>query len=587
MKNKQQKHIQQLSTLWAKMMSLTCSSLGRASLSSLVGMIQEVDQYNLKSGQPYLLPKTKVPNIKKFRIKITSPYHPILAKAGINKRQFNPLIEAEKYHNGRINRYLNHQFIRLNKNKHRPLVYWRICEHMLNRSDAYLTLLMHNVYPQWHRKRSYGSVWRDVWKFRKLDLRDYRHTELPFPKGDGTYRYLGIPRTYWRLYLHGLQQFLQIFLRPYDHPWQHGYQHSKGTGTAWKQILKEVIHSPNIYEFDLRKYFDTINLDYLSQILTGMQLPAGLVSSIILWSRTPASNSRGSRLQWESDSQRARVYKYHVTKEYSELSPLEEKRWLHAMSKAIKQDPHKGRFDYYHGVAQGSAISPKLSTLPLVKDLFNKLLCKVVQYADDGILYDLTDASPEEILQFPPESGIKVNYDKSRWIRKDGEWLRPLKFCGMIFDPFDTACQSLFHGGSLKNATRILKKYRFDHHKLIHKTAQYDWYYEKRAGKFPYTAEDWFKHKYFGLVVAWIYNGTFQLDMIRQDFSYAFKEYSWAYFEKKRKEILANPELALKYQQMYDTTKLNIFNSSSYCALALCKRIERQVVKKSTNGFVQ
>lgn len=75
---------------------------------------------------------------------------------------------------------------------------------------------------------------------------------------------------------------------------------------------------------------------------------------------------------------------------------------------ASKVHPHLSRYDYYHGVAQGSSISPLLSTLPITLDLFLKDLCKVVQYADDGILYDLL-SSPEEILQFPPESGIKVN----------------------------------------------------------------------------------------------------------------------------------------------------------------------------------
>lgn len=44
----------------------------------------------------------------------------------------------------------------------------------------------------------------------------------------------------------------------------------------------------------------------------------------------------------------------------------------------------------------------------------------------------------------------------------------------MIFNPFDSGIDKLFHGGSLQNATRHLKKYTFDKFKVIHEAAKYD-----------------------------------------------------------------------------------------------------------------
>jgi retron-type reverse transcriptase len=79
-----------------------------------------------------------------------------------------------------------------------------------------------------------------------------------------------------------LERILQIWLRPYRHRTQHGFQHGQGTNTAWTQILSQVLDSPNIYEYDLKKYFDSINLTYLRGILLALGLPGRLVHHIIL-----------------------------------------------------------------------------------------------------------------------------------------------------------------------------------------------------------------------------------------------------------------------------------------------------------------
>jgi hypothetical protein len=52
--------------------------------------------------------------------------------------------------------------------------------------------------------------------------------------------------------------------------------------------------------------------------------------------------------------------------------------------------------------------------LPLISGLVLKILLlenrpyKIIQYADDGIIYEF-EGIPEEFLKFPLEKGIKVN----------------------------------------------------------------------------------------------------------------------------------------------------------------------------------
>jgi len=56
-------------------------------------------------------------------------------------------------------------------------------------------------------------------------------------------------------------------------------------------------------------------------------------------------------------------------------------------------------------------------------------------YADDGVIYgsNLGD-SPFPTGFDIHESGIKINEDKSGWVKKDGKWLKPLRFLGMEYD---------------------------------------------------------------------------------------------------------------------------------------------------------
>jgi hypothetical protein len=77
---------------------------------------------------------------------------------------------------------------------------------------------------------------------------------------------------------------------------QHGFQPGKGTLTAWKDFFERACHKQNIIEFDLEKFFDTVNLKKLFHsammkyqipyqlcqqlLLCNMQLPSGLV---LIW----------------------------------------------------------------------------------------------------------------------------------------------------------------------------------------------------------------------------------------------------------------------------------------------------------------
>lgn len=61
-----------------------------------------------------------------------------------------------------------------------------------------------------------------------------------------------------------------------------------------------------------------------------------------------------------------------------------------------------------------------------------------MQYADDGILYDLSPSLIQKLengntQMFKPESGIEIHPKKSRFIKKDNIWQHGLKFLGLMY----------------------------------------------------------------------------------------------------------------------------------------------------------
>ena len=206
--------IKRLKTLWESVMS-DHHSWNSSTNTSITTTIQELS-CELNSTYGPLYPKILLPNVRKFQVKVLSNYHPIFEEEGILKRQYSPIFESTPYRNQRMNRWLQYQFLRLNKSTHRPGYFWRIAETLTNRSSSYLTLCLYNIDRVWHRKRDYIKVWESIKSCRNLNLTLYEYHKLPIPKDPRDpskgERYLGIPTLPWRIYLHGLQSIMQVWL---------------------------------------------------------------------------------------------------------------------------------------------------------------------------------------------------------------------------------------------------------------------------------------------------------------------------------------------------------------------------------------
>lgn len=111
---------------------------------------------------------------------------------------------------------------------------------------------------------------------RSLDF-----TRVYIPKDSDSYRPLGVPSVEWRVYLHMFNNLLVFFRFPREGQIQHGYLTGRGVITAWKRLLL-LVEKPDLYEFDLKGFFDRVSLPAINEELRAMLVPEDIIDFV--WS---------------------------------------------------------------------------------------------------------------------------------------------------------------------------------------------------------------------------------------------------------------------------------------------------------------
>lgn len=281
------------------------------------------------------------------------------------------------------------------------------------------------------------------------------------------------------------------------------------------------------------------------------------------------TNQQATDLMWNSESDHQRDLSNHLA------SGLYAQNFYnpHWDNKVKSKTPNwQNNYNYFNGVAQGSALSPTLSTVLLTELLFLKHPeLGFVYYADDGLIYSDKPFNAEEILNsISKDSGIVAHTTppKSKWVKYDGKWLNNLKFLGREYIPDNLTSQSL---GEFKNATRTPKDYVFNLAEIIGIAIEYDFWFglgdEKTKGKIlekpfaygrrPSMSESWKDSKYYGWSTSRIYNGSNEdIPLDPKWKEYNFNEGSWSHLDSLSKE--SNPVLQIS------KGKGSIFEKSSH-----------------------
>jgi Reverse transcriptase (RNA-dependent DNA polymerase) len=317
-----------------------------------------------------------------------------LQKLGI-LRKFTTVHLANLPRNGRANRYLFHIYKRLwnclqvNKKGTRknPEGFWFIVWNLIRYSLSLKCVALCNVEPHWFKnmsKKQAMELLTSVGELARIDATEFIVREVEIPKPDGGTRTLSVPPLNWRLYLYIINLILSFFLDDFVSDKQHGHRKGKGVGSAWKDILDEMVHFRYIWEFDFADFHPSIPYDLIRE-------------SLIFFGVSPVWVERIMRLNSPS-----------VLKPSGEIIALS------------------------RGVPQGVSTSAILGIAVLERlGVYRMKDIEYVGYADDGILGSNRISDLKGALEVAiAGSGISLKERKCKYLKIDGNWVAPLKFVG-------------------------------------------------------------------------------------------------------------------------------------------------------------
>lgn len=459
-------------------------------------------------------------------------------------------------------------------------------------------------------------------EYRKIALT--KNTDLNFKrvyieKANGKWRGLGVPSLVWRVYLHQLNQLLVLAFDEKIQMSQHGFRPMQGTLTAWLDILKNIKDFENIYEFDYEGFFPSLEITGISDVLREYQVPEEwvyLIENINKSNPTLLKEDKvdefkvrqfeyiseclntgrsPSGIYWEpirqtivdafgtDDPFKSELLLECLLEGVGEYWELEDIRYNRnaVLLKYVEVQwallSSFGIGSFYTmlcGVPQGAPTSPFLSILALNWAILKDKFIRDVRYADDGVR--MTNGRPIEPKETEEMKKLNIKYapEKSGWVKKEGEWVKELKFLGLVYNG---------ERDELRADTRNGSKLLYDKQSLVELIHEGEF---KKRKDYPENYGSWeafINSSVSGFIISRLYNGDWNLKDYVQSFKLTRHPDSWVGCYNK---FIKRGSFKNKLLKDLLHIKLNVFNSSSLClqtALEALKEVEKKHIPKANN----
>lgn len=421
-------------------------------------------------------------------------YHEKLVKAGPNK-------------------YLERQYIRLSRyvQDHEMKKFLDLSRIILRKSVSYRLLALNRVEPTWFTMNL--NKLRRIWRRLSFICRN-ESTALIYKrkwidkKEPGDYgRPLSIPTVEWRSYAFMQMDHIERALKGAGHiaPWQHGGRSGVGVLSCYKQLIPMLSSRKNIFEFDIKGFFDRIShnqiiwamtrilgesykLEWIKGMLKarpttyelppikddkavrnleiarkteslmesfGLGKPLDRISYAQLTGRSPKLTQPPGM---EFDPLKLNYTKPRLKEVYklamdNIISSTDIRFMGDEQERALGRDRWKNLGQEGKGLPQGLNTSPLLSTI-MTDIVLAKLGQKgdLIMYMDDGIIFGETrDELAKNIIELKVQLGtlgLEMEPTKSKLVKTNGKWVDSIRFLGLRYDPVEDTFWSETRSGT-------------------------------------------------------------------------------------------------------------------------------------------
>jgi len=297
-----------------------------------------------------------------------------------------------------------------------------------------------------------------------------------------------------------------MFLEEELKQFNHAYMPKVGTLTAIKDFIEKVRGAKFIYEFDIKGFFNNVNILKVIQALRDRGMPTNEALNFrnILCS-APINLDFYDKSTIKTDYDKKLAIRNIMVNNVE--SPYMDRNSREYDYDFLEWDTNSDAL--YAGLPQGAAPSTILSILALAdwfKELSSKGI-KLLMYADDGMLY-----SDNEFEPFPPQK-FEFAEEKSGWV-KGVENKEEIKFLGVIYN---------FKTGIIRGATRSGSTLEFG----VEQKNLFDYLRKIVPGSYTDMMGALVRSNVFGLALSKLYGGKFGKLEYSEDIKYNSRSY-WA-----------------------------------------------------------